>query len=199
MNFIFTHCIVFFFAISFPLSFGEKDTIRRIEREAKLQDYYVKYDFIYFCMCILHLVITITLGVSNNSNRFLKKWNISKLQKTHTLPEFLTFNSYNSQVTFMTNGLNFCSILGGRTMLSYKHKCMISHNMGICKNPLSGDDKSYIINRKVFLSSGEKKKVTPEANDCWILFFLPSFRFQNASELKHLIWTCRDLQVTKNT
>lgn len=92
---------------------------------------------------ILIICYTITLRISNNSNSFLEKWNISQLQIIHAFPELFTFNNKHSQVTFMTNSQNLRSIFGGGTMLSYKYKCLISHHMGICKNPFPRYNKSY--------------------------------------------------------
>lgn len=46
----------------------------------------------------------------------------------------------------MTNSVNLRSVLGRRTMLSYKYKGMISHYMSICQNFLPTDYEPYVMN-----------------------------------------------------
>ncbi|GER51326.1 leucine ABC transporter subunit substrate-binding protein LivK [Striga asiatica] len=85
---------------------------------------------------------SITLRITNNSNSFLDKRNVTKLQKVHSFPELFIFDNQDSQITFMPNCLHLCFIFDGRTMLSYKNKRMISHNMCICQDSPTRNNKS---------------------------------------------------------
>lgn len=90
----------------------------------------------------------VTLRITNNCNTFLQKWNITKIQWIHSVPKVVTLNNQNSQVTFMTDGMDCGSMLCRRTVLSHKYKSMISHNVSISKNAVARNNEPYpFINR----------------------------------------------------
>lgn len=97
-----------------------------------------------------------TLRVAYYCNSFLQKGDVTKLQAIHPIPELLTLNSQQSQVTFMTNSLDLCLVFSRRTMLPHKNKSVISYNMSIGHDPSSRNYKSC--NRDIEIRDEPKKE-----------------------------------------